>query len=485
MAEGSYDYYAAYPLPNSSQDGVAYYSLPSIQDGSTLLKNAIMVAHPTQGISLTEGGDEELDLSFVHKLHILKITIPESKNLLGEPIRKLEITFPVNVVGDLALDITDVDAPVELSNGSNVLELNFNEAVNAGDVVYAVIAPVDASQGEISFKAYSELRESEVITTQGKLFEEAHTTPIRLTIPYVDKVTRIYFYTGENFLGETPNTITVSLNDGAFPGGETSVTFNYVDGGTYEYLYRGEYIDNVSGRAAVMSFDSDNCLVSRGFTMPNIIVYGRNYTSKQDVPYLLSEDFSGISSTFENGTVHTTSDAGERSAISLAQYGLNDWYGARIGGGQGLNLRIASRIEMGLFVTNRNKGRVDSPVLSGIKAGKSISIKVEYNYAGDRYESVGSGGFPVYSAGCSESVVQKGDNSIERVAVSSVVLSIDGPNANGTYYGNTPHYNSYTIDGCSNATRVCWSLTNNRSASFAGNGMYWLYIDNVKVSVAN
>ena len=123
-------------------------------------------------------------------------------------------------------------------------------------------------------------------------------------------------------------------------------------------------------------------------------------------------------------------------------------------------------------------------MLSKLKANANATIKVDYDYAGDRYERVGSGGFPVYSAGTSVNVVKAGDNAIENVVVNGVVLQIDGPNANGTYYGNTPHHNTFEASGCYNKTRVCWYLTNNRSGSFGGNGMYWMYIDNVKVQIA-
>lgn len=486
MADGNYDYFAAYPLPTSFSDGVANYTLPSVQDGSKSLANAVMVATPLRAGALTSGGDEELDFSFVHKLHILKITIPESKNLLGEPVVRLDITFPSEVVGDLAVDIRDASLPVTLSNGSNILSLNFSEPVDAGDVVYAVIAPTDASNGVITFKAYSELRESEEISTSGKIFEAAHTTPIRLTIPQLNKTTKIYFNVGDNHLGEEPQLVTFTLTDGTFPGGESSITMPYKGKGSYEYSYYGDYTDNVSGKSVTVSFDSANCLVSESFVMPQINQFAKNDTRQVvDVPYLLYEDFSGLNTAFEDGTNYTGSDVSEYSAIPLGTYGLVDWYGARVGGAVGSNLRIASRIETGLWATNRNTGRVDTPALNGIKAGKSIRIKVEYDYAGDRYEAVGSGGYPVYSSGCSDNVVTVGDDQIERLAVDSEVLQIDGPNANGTFYGNTPHHKSYTIDGCSNKSRVCWFLTNNRKGSFAGNGMYWLYIDNVKVTVAN
>ncbi|MBR0330352.1 MAG: hypothetical protein IIX12_02005 [Alistipes sp.] len=240
---------------------------------------------------------------------------------------------------------------------------------------------------------------------------------------------------------------------------------------------------SMSGVTLPLQYESVHTLFSDPVTLPSCRA-GEYAVVQKVVPYLLEEDFSGITSSWENGTVHKTSDAGEYDAISLAGYGLNDWYGARIGGAVGQNIRICSRMEMGMWVTNKNTSRVDTPVLSKLKANANATIRVAYDYAGDRYEAVGNGGYPVYSAGVSNSVVTAGDDKIETVVVGDVVLSIDGPNANGTYYGVTPHHNSFDAAGCSSTTRVSWYLTNNRASGFAGNGMYWMYLDNIKVQIA-
>jgi hypothetical protein len=243
----------------------------------------------------------------------------------------------------------------------------------------------------------------------------------------------------------------------------------------------------MSGATLPLNYESEHCLFDDPVVLPSAMQGGVANRVNKVVPYLLEEDFSRITTSFEDGTNHSGSDAEEKKAISLAQYGLNDWYGARVGGAAGQNIRIASRMEMGMWITNKNTGRVDTPVLSKLKPSASVSIKVEYDYAGDRYEGVdvgGDSGFPVYSAGTSISVVTAGDDEIDNVVVGGVAIAIDGPNANGTYYGVTPHHNVYTATGCSNTTRVSWYVTNNRPSAFAGNGMYWLYIDNVKVQIA-
>ncbi len=84
-----------------------------------------MVARPAEGEALTGAANGELRLSFVHKLHILKITIPEQKNLLGQPIRRLELDFGRPVAGRLTVDVSDPEAPAALTEGKSVLSLDF------------------------------------------------------------------------------------------------------------------------------------------------------------------------------------------------------------------------------------------------------------------------------------------------------------------------------------------------------------------------
>lgn len=488
MTEGRYTYYGAYPVPDAVSGTVAEYDLPAVQDGSKSMRRAVMVARPVEGEALTGAANGELHLSFVHKLHILKITIPEEKNLFGQPIDRLELDFGRPVTGRLTVDVSDPDAPVTLSEGASVLSLDFPTPVDAGSTVFAVIAPVDLTEGAVAFRAYSRSNESERIYMPGKRFLAGHTTPIRLTIPGMRKVTYIDFSIGQgelNHLGEEPQSFTVRMLDGGtFPGGETELTFAADASNRYEYSFEGEFTDNLSGKRFEVVFESEHAVVRSELRMPDVQAYSRNTLPVLEVPYLFFEDFSGLSASFENKSEFSDAfDTANASAVSLDAYGLNGWYGARIGGAAGGNIRIASRVEMGMGIRNIMLGRVDSAPLANLKA--PAKIRVTYDYAGDYFEGVGSGGFPVYSAGCSKTVVNKGADTIERIAenVNGVVLASDGSHDNSTLYGFTPHTESYTMTECDATTRLSWSVTNNRSRGFAGNGQYWVYIDNVRVSI--
>lgn len=499
MAEATYRYTAVYPLPATRTGTTVSYTLPAAQSGAYDPALDVMTASTTgNALAPSDGFHTEIDweqprLAFEHLFHLIRIRIPEGKNYLGLPIKRLEITFPQEVVGTVSFDALDPVNTQSWSNLSNkiTVELPDDQLIDAGEgYVWLHIKPT-ALNGELSFVAYNEagVVAGEISTTVQKTMEAQRITPIALTIPESPLAPFTYVDIREiaNNLGEDWQTMTVSGYSFLVPFSPTTVSSMQFTPNTAKSYKVAICADpaTMGGKSLALQYESEHCLFSDPIVLPSTVVADQFNRVNKSVPYLLEENFSGITSSFENGTVHRTSDAGEYNAIALSQYGLDDWYGARVGGGAGQNLRICSRIEMGLWVQNRNTGRVDTPALTKLKSGTNATIKVDYDYAGDRYEAVGSGGFPVYSAGTSKTRVQKGNNAIENVVVGSVTLAIDGPNKNGTFYGNTPHHHSFNAGGCDNTTRVCWYVTNNRASGFAGNGMYWLYIDNVKVQIAN
>lgn len=499
MEQGSYVYHAVYPLPESRTGTTVSYTLPTTQSGAYDPQLDIMTASTTgNALAAYNNGEtpiywQEPKLQFSHLMHLVRIRIPEGKNLLGLDIKRLDITFPQAVVGTVSFDVTDPENTVQWTNLSNTMtvEVDDNQVFDAGKGYLWLHVKPTALDGEIRFVAYNEagVMSTEISTTVQKTLSPQRITPIALTIPASPLAPLSYIDLREtaNNLGEDWQTMTLSGYNFAVPNTyTTSSTLQLTPNSAKRYLVAVcAESQSLQGATLPLQYESEHCLFADPVTLPATMVANALNRIDKQVPYLLEEDFSSLHTSFEDGTVHKTSDSGEYSAIALAQYGLSDWYGARVGGGAGQNIRICSRIEMGMWITNKNTGRVDTPVLSKLKPSVSVSIEVQYDYAGDRYEAVGSGGYPVYSAGTSTSVVEKGDNEIENIQVASVQLAIDGPNANGTYYGNTPHRNTFTASGCSNTTRVCWYVTNNRAAEFAGNGMYWLYIDNVKIKIAH
>lgn len=492
MEPTTYTYYGAYPLPASTEGTTAYYDLPALQDGSSNLKHAVMVAHPVEGGSLTDSEMDPLHFDFAHKLHILKITIPESKNLLGEPLAALDITFPTEVTGHLAVDVSNPEAPVTLSGGSNVLSLLFSEPVDAGDTIYAVVAPVDASQGMITFRGYSATRESRPISTLGKNFLSGHTTPIRLTIPEARKITRIYFSLGENHLGENPNSFTVTVNGGSFPDGSTTQSFTTNSTGLYEFSFEGDFEDNFSGKTLTYTFDSDNAIVSNTQTAPTLEIGSRNMMPAQEIPYLFFEDFSTLSGFDTNGgNVSTKAQGGTNLTDNFRTAG---WTGNQTSGQAGNAIRIRTRNETTWAFYC---GRVDSAPMTGLKNGASVNVVVSFDYMGAIEESgddclsfsygytttqgpIEAYHYYYYIFGTSE-----GGNHIENSKTMQLPSTVSI-----TYPGNSEYPTSYKtisdfqIPSCTNKHRISWEpIASGTSNHLANSKNHWLYIDNVKVSI--
>lgn len=496
MAEGIYSYYAVSPTPHTISGTTVSYTLPATQSGAYDANLNVMVANGVGSALLPRTADETLvewqepELQFNQLFHLIRIRVPSGKNLLGVPIKRLEITFPQEVVGTATFDATAPDV-VSWSNLSSTITVEMPQSRmldEGGHYVWLHVRPTTLN-GQITFQAYDEIgvMAGEISTTVNKELAPQHITPIALTIPAspLGELTYIDLNEVQSNLGEDWQTMTLSGYNFVVPYTHTTTTSTVFTPNSTSH-YKVAVVaspSTMSGATLPLQYESVHTLFDDPVTLPTMASTGYT-TIEKVVPYLLEEDFSSIHTSWESGTVHKTSDAGEYDAIALSNYGLSDWYGARVGGSVGQNIRICSRMEMGAWVTNKNKGRVDTPALWRLKESANATISVTYDYAGDRYEAVGSGGYPVYSAGVSSSVVSAGDDEIDNVIVSGVQLAIDGPNANGTYYGNTPHQNTFEAGGCSKTTRVCWYLTNNRSAGFAGNGMYWMYIDNVKVQIA-
>lgn len=479
MTEGRYTYYGAYPVPDAVSGTVAEYDLPAVQDGSKSMRRAVMVARPVEGEALTGAANGELHLSFVHKLHILKITIPEEKNLFGQPIDRLELDFGRPVTGRLTVDVSDPDAPVTLSEGASVLSLDFPTPVDAGSSVFAVIAPVDLTEGAVAFRAYSRGCESESISMPGKRFLAGHTTPIRLTIPCMRKVTYIDFSIGQgelNHLGEEPQSFTVRMLDGGtFPGGETELTFAADASNRYEYSFEGEYADNLSGKRFEVVFDSEHAVVRSEFRMPDVQAYGRNTLPALEVPYLFFEDFSGVNQEFHYNDKHSFSNTGDKGRW-LDEYGLTGWSGGRVGGMAGTSVRIACHRE---FLANSYYARMDSAPIECLKPGVTAPVRITFDYGMNR-EGSGLGTADVGQT-CYMGYVT-GAEAYTSASTTGTWISDFYIKELVADWNTLGHTTEYSIADCTNNTRLSWR-TACESNNGPNNSTCFLYIDNVRVSI--
>lgn len=494
MEEGSYTYYAVSPAPAAVNGTHAAYDIPAVQDGGFNGAYDVMVAAPVNGPALAEGDNSDVvRLAFRHKIHVLKIRIAGNK--LGEPISRLTLAFPQPVTGRLTVDAADPDAAPTLTEGSNLLTIDLKEAIDKEAVVYAIIAPVQIDPSEkITVTAFSQKRESKPGTFAGKDFTAGHTTPIALTVPEAAPVeVRIELTnTGEGTLGETVTSFTLAVDGAQFDNGESTRTFAVTGTGEYSMTF-AEYPEALQGKAVTVTYESENALVSQILTMPETFDFSKPIASLR-VPRLLEEDFSGIG-TFDNhgsiGTGTGNADAGNPDAIALPGVLAEGWTAARVGGEAGKAIRISCRFEgggvYGASAYVQYPGRADSAPFSGIKPGKTVTVSVSFQYTGGQQAwQTGKGGTlgnPIFAYGyTSLQSGLNGDTEIENTIKNNIALNTDDS------WDQINKTETFTIEGCTSETRLSWKVNVDRkgpTGSFVcgANGDHWLYLDNIEVSI--
>lgn len=509
-ASSKYTYYAAYPVPTSvnSASREVTYEIPAVQDGSFHGDWDIMVADPLHDAPALVAGDNSdvVSLNFHHQVHLLRIRIPA--NLLGESITQLTLTFPVDVTGSMTVDITDPQTQPQIS-GSRSVTLQFKEPKDAGDVVFATIAPVTLQETDrIEIVATGTIYESQTRSMVGKAFQAGHTTPISYTVPEAEKIlgTMLRFSlhdTGENTLGEAIQKLWIEADGVTLEAGTAENPFTVNAEGLYEILLPSDSeipgLLNAAGSIKVY-YDSEHATVTKEVSLPTITTHAVNEIPLPGVPYLFEEDFSGVQG-FEIDSDNSTSltSAGSNSASDLTEYGLEGWTGARCGVAAGQALRICSRNECAAGVRGSYHGRLDSPNLEGLKGSCRIIVRCNYSMA--RNSNQGNTLQPYLAAGIAS------DDTRDAVSTTWGTLFSDGDPGtvlqynipariyditdSGTLNGNYDNVNlqaEYSTDA-TNTDRLVWEVymkegepKNWRQYYYSNN---YVYLDNIKVSIVN
>lgn len=489
MPEGTYTYYAVYPEPAAANGTTVTYSLPAVQDGTYSGALDILVAAPVTGQALAANPHDDLALRFRHLCHAVRIEIPAGRNLLAEPVKRLEITFPAPVAGDLTFDAAADDPAPVLSNGSNILTLDFpGEGLTdaEGTYAWAFVAP-GALDGQIIFRAYNArgYQAATVSTTVRKTLTPGHTTPFTLTIPAARPITYLAFKPEANYLGEPLTDIHLTASEGLFAApfsaaDTTQVSISQDGNGTFRAAV---YADThaaatLQNRQLTIGYESANALLTgHAVTLPQTIADNASTEVPMTVPYLFEEDFSGIRSFNEDDNHGSGSHASNPSAVQLDGYGLPGWTGARVGGSAGTAVRACCHYEGVGWAYGRYDGRIDSAPMSGLKPGKTVKVQVSYDYDGGTTQS-GKDTAPAYAYGYTvQQGGLKGDSNIETQLASGIVLSKTND------YTRINQTNSYTIPDCTAQHRLSWKISNNRSGWTSYFGDYFLYLDNIRVQI--
>lgn len=495
---GSYDYYAAYPKPAAISGTQVSYDLPAQQPGtySTPVPKSqyrgnldFMLATP---LTAQPGLNEEspLTMRFVHQCHVMRIQVPTGRDQWGSPIRKLRVEFPSPVVGRMTMDLTDPTAAPTLTEGSNTVTAVLSKPLTEsqeddvnGNYVWLFLCPGTVN-GTVRFTAYDENGyQSESLTIElNKTLEAGKITPVNLTIPQELPVSWIDFSIVGNNLGEDPQSFTVTAPEGAtFRNGEATQTFAINSQNKYSLAFYNEVDgiavgDLLSREGVTITYDTPNVLISQ---QTAVTVQPEGHTSTNlTVPYLLYENFANVT------TNDTHADDNGGTAYGLDDAGLPGWTGSRWKTEANTSLEIRTYIETSTSHTNHQFGRVDSPPLSHLKPGKTVSLQIVYD-AGATTDA--SNRYPVYKFG---STTQSGPIAGGYCATLFGGDKSNPPSPAQTYavaLGGTPTVmtdinRTHTLSGCTAETRLTWFI------DYEGSGLvtmktYYLYLDNIRVSI--
>ncbi|MBQ3255570.1 MAG: fimbrillin family protein [Rikenellaceae bacterium] len=480
MGDGNFTYYSTHPLPASISGTTATFPIERLQQGSFDGSNDILVAYPTTGLAL-DNEEAEVSLTFKHKMHSLRMFVPDDVEGMGEPIRRVDITFPTQVVGNVSVDYTSATTPATLSNGSEVVSIEIPEGLSASSdsdrkYAYAIVFPATMNESDqITFTVRSDNYRS-VQSFGARSLSEGGSTPVRLTCT-PDNRTILRFTIGNNFLGEKPIkvTFTAAIGEAVADCATTFDKYGYYDLDVTD-------LEGLAGQSITVTYESENAIVSQALTLPNYVA-GRVTDITLTVPYLLYEDFSTVGNISSNDGYTGGFSTGTKDGVSF----LNGWSGGRVGASAGTAIRIACRRE----TSADYPARVDTAPLSGLKAGANVSVSWTFDYSMDRQEGGVAISMPLLGqyvylgSTTTQGAIKSGTNFY-----TSGIGGQDGSfpvnfylNEVGGSYTTISNTYNYVMANCGSTTRLTWLTTNEHKAGTT-NGTYWLYIDNVKVSIA-
>ena len=498
LTGSSYTYYATYPVPNSVSGTMATFNLPSTQLGSNSMGvRDIMVARPTVAGALNEAKVTELDMLFTHKMHAMRIVLPES-TMNGMDITRVEMVFPTAVVGDVTVDITDPAAETTLANGSNTLNIEIPAGYKAGEYIWAMIYPTELV-GDVTYRAWAgEYASKERVITLNKSAQPSHISPMSIPVPDPEPATTFIIDIPTNNLGEQFNTLTI-LNS----NGEVVKSFTPRENNRYSWVINGEIDAAVyADKTFTFRYDSDHAIVEDKVTFNGFVAYEENnFTSK--VPYLLFEDFSCITTEGESYGNNDYNKRDDRNQPGNSLDGIMctpGWNAARYwttGSCMRINARSQATKIFVLFAS-QHYGRLDTPQLKNLKSGADVKIKVTFDaggYIDDESSSFSTSGVHVALATHTNAA-----NPIDGIPVGTSGL---GQNYSTTLadFGTTHYTFQNLTDVGENAfggtfptfstdvasatadTRLCFYPIIECDNDGTGNAEGNVYIDNIRVSI--
>lgn len=525
MPEDTYTYYCTYPVPASVLGTNVTFYLPSVQDGKVSGGADIMIADAVQHGALTAIPDPEdhsgMSMSMNRMMHQFRFVIPSHNTVIGDKeLHQLMLTFPSEVAGKVTYDLTDPSVAPVLSESTSSMQIQFAKplGISGTDPEYACLAivPKQFAEGDfLHLKAYTEdqIAYFDPINLCARNFEAGHSTPILLNVrELVDFAGVLTFTVSANNLGEDPNVITLTAPEGC----------NFGDGGTNKYVYDpgrkiqvGEKIvfrfeEDVdaymafSGQQISVSYDSDNALTDQIVIVPEITQRGKTEVDLT-LPYLLFEDFSGLLADGESyGDNGYAADDRKQPGVSLdGVMPQNGWNAARFwvkmdGGAFRVNMRY-QMVKIIMAFTTSHYGRLDTPPLSKLKDGASVSLKVTFDAGANVHSSSNSDALSANYTHISLATHENQANPIDGVgvgtgedgALSDFGVEFYKSAAMPNSFGNDDFLNSYPthivtgVDATSQTRLVFYPTSSFNKEGLGVNAEFNIYIDNIKVQIAN
>ena len=478
MTLGKYRYFSTYPAPASSVGTVVTHKIASIQDGLYSGTKDILACNPIASNELSPAQTNFKQLDFKHLTHLLKITIPDGRNLFGQPIKSLIIKFPGAVVGDYVIDLADPFASAKLINESSNIRVDFATPVSDNSAeIWVYIAPTTI-KGEIHFGAIGGNTDGTNVVSVNidKTFEAGKVTPIKLTIPPKAEPKKINLKVLSNNLGEDITKVTATAPGNAlFSNGKNVQAFELGADGYLSIQYYDElFLDEFKKGDIKLVYESKSVLLGGySINLNDLTPDQKNNYFKEDLvfSYLLEQDFS---------EVLDKNNSESAKGSWLTDFGLSGWSGARWATSHKTSLNVRSRAErpQATWIIYASHGNVVTPPFVKLKDGVKVQLDVSFNYSG----SLGGGASAMsFELGSTTNAIADDENTeIPNRAHIVNISPINGSPVNINLQGR------YTIENATNKTRLMWvpkvkdpDYHFTKRQIFTGN----LYIDNLKVSI--
>lgn len=493
MTPGEYTYCAFYPAEMVTVSGeAAHLSIPSVQTGKYGNSPADIMAASASGPHLSADLLNRIDFRFRHLTHALKITVPAGSNRFGQDITRIVIEFPQPVAGELTYDISDGSVNGE-GIVNNTITVDFDEPLHEGEPFWVFTAPAASVDGPVKFTAYggdrlSYMSEPSVTTAFSKL-SAGTVTPVNLGIKEGFSITAFEYELNPEHLGEDVQTLHLTLSEGhSFHDGSVSADVSPDEGGRFTVRFRTSQLQEWGTVTLSPVYESEHALVPEpaGHHDPLMTIAEGGYTPGAPnsrtvyAPYLFFEDFGDFASMSSDDAHSGGFNTGAKSGKTFTYMDgeATGWSGARAGAQEGTGIRLAARREA-IFISASYPARIDSAPISNLKPGVSANLRLTFdygaNYSGTRVSNT-------ISIGHVEDPAVFASNASDGTFDASNSFEIDDDDGE---YDNLPYKDrSFRLAGCSRDSRITWIGTAT-NLNGANNTTCWLYIDNVRVSIAD